>query len=153
MKIVASAVVSVAAALALSACGSSASPGVARTSRPAPLAKRLATEARRMARSLGDPSVETAQVYGPNSHYRLVKESSGDLVEKNTGSGFYLIVIHGHFTCSACSTPGGTAAQIPRGTIATDVWSPKAGNTDGSVGNRLGAMSHLRGPTVIKLTG
>src|SRR5947209_4107618 len=111
MKIVASAVVLVAAALALSACGSSASPGVARTSRPAPLVKRLATEARRMARSLGDPSVKTAQVYGPKSHYLLVKKSSGDLVGKHTGSGFYLIVIHGHFTCTACSRPGGTAAQ------------------------------------------
>src|SRR5206468_1777001 len=36
--------------------------------------------------------------------------------------------------------------------IATEVWSPKTGQTDFSLGNRPIAISHLRGPTVITLS-
>jgi hypothetical protein len=120
---------------------------------PARLAARLAAEARAIARSLGDPSVKTAQVYGPDSRYALVKASSGDLVERiaRERKGFYLIVLHGHFVCHGCSRPSGSKARLPRGKIATEVWAPKAGQTDFGVGNRPVSMSHLRGPTVITL--
>ena len=122
---------------------------------PARLAKWLAAEARGMARSLGDPSVKTAQVYGPDSRYALVKASSGDLVQKiaRERKGFYLIVLHGQFVCHGCSRPPGSTAKPPRGKIATEVWSAKTGQTDFGIGNKPVAMSHLRGPTVIQISG
>jgi len=119
---------------------------------PAPLMKRLASEARTTARSLGDPSVRTAQIYGPDSRYLLVKASSGDLVQKllRERKGFYLIVLHGHFVCKSCSAPAG--ANLPRGKIATSVWSPRTGGTDFGLSNGLPAtMSRLASPTVISL--
>jgi hypothetical protein len=122
------------------------------TSVPPAVAKRLAAEARRTARSLGDASVKTAHVYGPDSRYLLVKASSGDLVEKtaNESGGFYLIVLQGHFICDNCSVPpGGTP---PRGTLATIVWSRRWGVTDLGVTNHLGrGMSHLGKPVVLSL--
>lgn len=157
MKVLTGSAVLVGATLALSACGGNAraisgGPRLFATL-PAPLAKRLAAEARGTARSLGDPSVKTAQVYGPNSRYLLVKASSGDLVQKvaSERKGFYLIVLHGHFVCGGCTgpTPG---AKPARGKIATEVWSPKTGQTDFGIGNKPVAMSHLRGPTVVTLS-
>lgn len=97
--------------------------------------------------------MKTAQVYGPGSRYLLVKASSGDLVGKNAGKGFYLIVLHGHFVCNGCSRPFGSKARPPRGKIATEVWSPRTGQTDFGLGNRPVAMSHLGGPTVIQISG
>lgn len=158
MKTVTGTVVLAAVGLALSACGAShmtaPGPDVVHTTLPAPLAKRLASEARGMAKSLGDPSVKTVQVYGPDSRYLLVKASSGDLVQKTAleRKGFYLIVLYGHFTCRGCSRPPGSTAKPPRGKIATEVWSQKTGETDFAVGNRPVAMSHLRGPTVIQIS-
>jgi hypothetical protein len=159
MKTLTGAAVLVAATLALSACGGShgaISGGprllAATTTLPAPLAKRFAAEAQGMAKSLGDPAVKTAQVYGPDSRYLLVKASSGDLVEKvgRERRGFYLIVLHGHFVCGGCTGPV-AGAKPARGKIATEVWSLKTGRTDFGLGNRPVAMSHLRGPTVIML--
>jgi hypothetical protein len=116
----------------------------------APLLKRIVVLARKTARSLGDTSVKTARVYGPDSRYALVKASSGDLVQK-TADGrkrFYLIVLRGHFVCDSCSGPAG--AKPPRGTIATAVWSGTAGGTDFGLTRRLPAtMSRLGSPTVI----
>lgn len=159
MKVLTSSAVLVGATLALSACGGNARAMAGgprlfatNTTLPAPLAKRLAAEARGTARSLGDPSVKTAQVYGPNSRYLLVKASSGDLVQKvaSERKGFYLIVLHGHFVCGGCTgpTPG---AKPARGKIVTEVWSPKTGQTDFGIGNKPVATSHLRGPTVVAL--
>ena len=107
-----------------------------------------------MATSLGDPSVRTAQVYGPNSRYLLVKAASGDLVEKlaRERKGFYLIVLHGHFVCRSCSRPAGSRAKPPHGGIATEVWSAKAGNTDFGLSNRPVATTHVSGPTVIQIS-
>src|SRR5436309_817273 len=98
---------------------------------PARLAKRLAAEARDTAKSLGDPSVKTAQVYGPNSRYALVKASSGDLVQRTARErkNFYLIVLHGHFVCGGCTGPV-AGAKPARGKIATEIWSLKTGQTD-----------------------
>jgi hypothetical protein len=143
-------------ALSLSACGGSHSVMDMRdrvvTKLPAPLAKQIVTLARGLDRSLGDPSVKTAQVYGPGSRYALVKASSGDLVEKlaRERKGFYLIVLYGRFICDGCSGPAG--AKAPTGTVATDVWSPTAGGTDFGLSHSLpAATSHLRGPTVVDL--
>jgi hypothetical protein len=119
---------------------------------PAPLLKRIAALARGTARSLGDTSPRTAQLYGPDSRYVLVKASSGDLVQKvaREGKGFYLIVLRGHFACDSCRGPAG--AKPPRGTIATDVWSPTAGGTDFGLSDRLPpGISRLGKPTVISL--
>lgn len=157
MKVLTGSAVLVGATFALSACGGSAR-AISRgphlvamsTTLPVPLAKRLAAEARGTARSLGDSSVKTAQVYGPNSRYLLVKASSGDLVGKNAEKGFYLIVLHGHFVCGGCTGPV-AGAKPARGKIATEVWSPKTGQTDFGIGNEPVAMSHLRGPTVVAL--
>src|ERR1700747_2170629 len=96
----------------LSACGGShkaISSGPHRF-RATPLVKRLTAVAKSTARSLGDGSVKTALVYGPDSRYALVKASSGDLVQKTVRErkGFYLIVLHGHFVCNSCSGPAGT---------------------------------------------
>lgn len=159
MKITTRSAVVVVAGLALSACGGSrmatvTSRDIVHTTLPAPLVERLAAVARGTARSLGDPSVKTAQVYGPDSRYVLVKASSGDVVQKlaRERSGFYLVVLHGHFVCESCSGPAG--AKPPRGTIATEVWSPKAGGTDFGLSHRLSAaLSHVEGPAVIQVSG
>jgi hypothetical protein len=114
------------------------------------LQNRLIAEAQRTAKSLGDTSVKTAQVYGPDSRYALVQTSSADLVQKTVRErkGFYLIVLHGHFVCDSCSVPAG--AKPPRGTIATDVWSPSAGGTDFGLSHRPPAgLSHVRGHYLI----
>lgn len=81
MKRLGWAVVLVAGTLGLSACGSghkaiSSGPHKFDPTLPAPLVKQLAAEAKSTARSLGDTSVKTAQVYGPDSRYALVKASS-----------------------------------------------------------------------------
>ncbi len=157
MKMLTGSVVLVAATLALSACGGSHK--VVGHGPPPHLpvtrfVKRLRSEARDIARSLkGGNSVKTAQVYGPNSRYLLVKASSGDLVKKAASerTGFYLIVLHGHFICAACSAPG--EAMHPHGDIATEVWSPKTGSTDFGIDNRPVAMSRLRGPVVFQISG
>ncbi len=91
-------------------------------------------------------------MYGPDSRYVLVRASSSDLVQKiaRERKGFYLIVLRGHFVCDSCTGPAG--AKPPRGTIATDVWSPRAGGTDFGLSDRLpAAMSRLASPTVISL--
>ncbi len=161
MKMLTGSVVLVAAALALSACGGSsmvavnAGPDLVQVTLHPSLWKPIRAEARSMAKSLGDPSVKTAQVYGPDSRYLLVKASSGDLVQKiaRERKGFYLIVLHGHFVCHGCSRPPGSTAKPPQGKIATEVWSPKTGQTDFGIGNKPMATAHLRGPTVIQISG
>jgi hypothetical protein len=105
-----------------------------------------------MAASLGDPSVKTALVYGPNSRYALVKASSGDLVQKNAGKDYYLLVLYGHFVCGGCTGPA-PEAKPARGKIATEVLSAKVRETDFGLGNRPVAMSQLRGPSLIRISG
>ncbi len=96
--------------------------------------------------------MKTVQVYGPDSRYLLVKDSSGDLVQKvaSERKGFYLIVLHGYFVCRGCTGPS-AKAKPARGKIATEVWSPRTGQTDFGLGNRPVEISHLRGPTVVAL--
>ena len=82
-------------------------------------------------------SGKQAVVYGPASRYRLVRASSGDLVQKTAAerTGFYLVVVHGHFV--GFSHPAGTKA--PRGTIETQVWSAGEGVTDTGISDNLPA--------------
>jgi hypothetical protein len=61
-----------------------------------------------------------------------------------------LIVLHGHFVCRLCTGPA-PGAKPARGRLATEVWSPKTGQTDFGIGNKPVAMSQLRGPAVIAL--
>src|SRR5579862_3490773 len=138
--------------IGMAASGSVAASRDAANRFPAPLRERIAAEARGTARSLGDTSVKTAEVYGPDSRYLLVKASSGDLVQKlaRERRGFYLIVLHGHFICRGCSVPPG--GKPPRGSIATVVWSRSEGVTDSGVSSHLGpAMSRLGKPTIVGL--
>ena len=160
VKMLTGSVVLVAATLALSACGGSHSlvnvdPYLVHVTLHPSLSTPIRAEARGMARSLGDPSVKTAQVYGPESRYLLVKASSGDLVQKiaRERKGFYLIVLHGHFVCHGCSRPPGSTAKPPQGKIATEVWSPKTGQTDFGISNKPVATKHLRGLDVIQISG
>jgi hypothetical protein len=96
--------------------------------------------------------VKTAQVYGPDSRSALVQASSGDLIPRTSDrKRFYLIIVRGHFVCDSCSGPAGS--KPPKGTIATSVWSIKAGHsTDFGLRHSLpAAMSHLGRPTTISL--
>jgi hypothetical protein len=119
----------------------------------APLQKRIAAMVREKAGSLGDPTVKTAQVYGPATRVALLEASLGQGVSESPHkrrAGFYLIVLHGHFVCRGCPH---LRAPSPRGTIATQLWSPTvAAYGVFSLGDRLPAsMSRLGKPTVISL--
>jgi hypothetical protein len=143
----------VAAALALSACGSSeavsipdAAPGsVLHTTLPAPLVKLIHSF-----RTDSSVTANRVEVYGPGSRRGLVKASSGDLVQKVAAErkGFYVLVLHGHFV--AGSHPTGTKA--PSGTVETQVWSAAEGVTDTGISNRLpAAVYRLNGPTPVRI--
>jgi hypothetical protein len=148
VKILIASGVLIAAALALSGCGGSHSA----TTLPPSLVKQLAAEARGLTKGLGDPSVKTAEVYGPDSRSALVQASSGAVIPR-TGDRkrFYLIVVQGNFVCDSCRGPAGS--KPPKGTIATSVWSIKAGHsTDFGLSHTLPrAMSTLGRPAVISL--
>jgi hypothetical protein len=138
-----------AVALALSGCGESHSA----TTLPPSLVKQLAAEARRLTKGFGDPSVKTAQVYGPDSRSALVQASSASEIPR-TGrrKRYYLIVIQGQFVCRSCSGPAMRSKPL-QWTIATSVWSAKAGrSTDVGLSRTLPkAMSQLGRPVVISL--
>jgi hypothetical protein len=117
------------------------------------LQEQIAAMAREKAVSLGDASVKTAQVYGPASHVALVEASTGQRVSESAHEPkgrFYLIVLHGHFVCHGCTH---LTAESPRGTIATQVWSPTVpGYGDFGLMHSLPAsMSRLGRPAVIRL--
>jgi hypothetical protein len=149
VKILSGSGVLVVTALALSGCGGSHGT----TALPASLVQQFAAQARDLSKGLGDPSVKTAQVYGPNSRSALVQASSASAIPR-TGhrKRYYLIVIHGHFVCRSCSGPAMRAKPL-KGTIATIVWSVKAGrSTDFGFSRTLPkAMSQLGRPDVISL--
>lgn len=150
-----SAVVLFAAAVASSAVwiGSASARRATAEGLPASVQKRIAAQARRTARFLSDPTVATATVFGPSSRVALVRAASGDLVRETARQRrerFYLIVLRGHFVCRTCSAPPG--GKLPRGRIATLVWTPSQGVTDLGVSNRLRpSISHLGTPTILNL--
>jgi hypothetical protein len=87
------------------------------------------------------PATLKAEIYGPGSRKALVKADSGARIlesAREQKERFYLIVLHGHFVGDS---PTG---KPPRGTIETEVWSPKAGVTDTGIEDRLpAAVSRL----------
>jgi hypothetical protein len=147
MKVLIGVAVLVAITLEASACS-----GGHRLS--ASLQKRVAAMARENAGSLGDASVKKTQVYGPATRVTLLEALSGHRVSKSADepkARFYLIVLQGHFVCRWCPRPPGAAS--PRGTIATQLWSPTAGY--GELGLRdkglPASISRLGKPTVMSL--
>jgi hypothetical protein len=89
--------------------------------------QKLVKVATTMARSLRDPSVKTALLYGPASYQIAEKASSGGGTTPNQKKGrFYVIVLHGSFRCPpaeldrpASPPPGGFGH--PPDTAATPV--------------------------------
>src|SRR5437867_10707677 len=147
MKRLAGVTVLVAIALLASAC-------TGRNHLSAHVKKQIAAMTRKEAASLGDASVKTAQVYGPDSAVALDEASSGHRISASAQEPrgrFYLIVLHGDFVCDACPRP--TGGQSPHGRIATQIWSPTApGYGDFGLRHSLPAsMSRLGKPTVISL--
>jgi hypothetical protein len=99
--------------------------------------------ARTMARNFGDPSVRTAQLYGPASYQVAFSAFSGGPTTPNQRSGrFYVIVLHGRFTGD-----GSTAAPT-----VSRLWSPTGhGGGTGFRRDLPASMSRLGRPTVISL--
>jgi hypothetical protein len=120
--------------LAASACASGHPAGRAGLSSLPTAVEKQAKAYLRTARATPGSSVQSIAVYGPGSRRALVRASSGDIVEQ-TGTGFYLFVLQGHFVCADCSGPAGHKA--PTGTFETFIWSPTAGGTDFGISHSL----------------
>lgn len=136
-------------ALAAAGCGGGSGDGHAL---PAPLVKQLTAVARSSARSFfGDPSPQTAEVYGPASYEAIEASDPASPGRSALPGDFYLIVLRGHFVCNCPVPPGGAP---PRGTVATVVWSPtkQRGVTDYGLARRPPRpAARLGKPTVISL--
>jgi len=104
--------------------------------------------------TIAQGSVTEIDVYGPASRADPVKASSGDVVvesPRQQKKPFYLIVLHGHFSCGTCSLPMG--AKAPQGAIETYVWSHGASALDYGLRNSLpAAISLLNRLAVIQLS-
>ena len=86
------------------------------------LPEQLLEETRRFAAFMGFEPPPTAEVFGPDTYFRLVTASSGDGVRvgdhlRERTSPFYLVVLRGEFVATRRRT-------APRGTFATLIWSP-----------------------------
>lgn len=128
----------VAITVAVSGCGGS-------RRLPAPLLKFIRSGDNK------DVTGKTAAVYGPGSRWAIEQAAMGDLLPKNAAerSGFYLIVLHGHF-----ESGGGVGGTKPRRhyKLLENVWSAKEGVTDLGVTDRLPAtMARLGRPTLVAL--
>jgi hypothetical protein len=107
--------------------------------------KELAAVARANAVKLDDPQLKTAFVSerthsectGVNFHSHAV------FIECSFAPHLFVIVLHGHFTCSTCNTflPGQSATA----TVVTLVWSPSAGVVYTSVGESVPKPSSFFG--------
>ena len=116
-----------AVALATSGCGGASRPATTGVSR---LPTSLRAYIHSTKTTWRDGPINEIDVYGPASRGALVKASSGDLVFDHS-KGFYLLVMHGNFVCTWCSSPRGGTTQT--GTVETQVWSPKQGGTDAGI--------------------
>jgi hypothetical protein len=116
--------------------------------------QKLVIVARTMARSLGDPAVKTARLYGPASYEVALDAFSNGTTSPNQKSGrFYVIALRGNFTCTTC---GGNQGIWH---VATTLWTPSGGDT--GWGRRAGtglrrhklvaSMSKLGRPKLIRL--
>jgi hypothetical protein len=86
--------------------------------------QKLVTVARTLARHFGDPAVKTAQLYGPASYAVALGAFSDGTTTPNQKQGrFYVIALHGNFTCRpSCDSPGAFH-------VATALWAPTGGDT------------------------
>ena len=112
-----------------------------------PLRERIASDALRLARAMGDPRpARTARVYGPGSYKTALAAWGGGISSPNVRQGrYYVIVVHGHFVLHG-------AFRSTKGSVATRLWSPTRGNSGTGLGNKLPAsMSRLGRPTLIYL--
>jgi hypothetical protein len=101
-------------------------------SRPTLPVQELKAVARGTASSLGDPSLRTVLVFETTRRAALDVVSVGQNPAldpaASSSAGAFLIVLRGRFTCYPCSEPAG--GRLPRGTVATVIWSPIRGTTD-----------------------
>jgi hypothetical protein len=127
--------------LAASGCGTG-------SHRSALAPHRAATVARHIAHSLNDPSA-TAEVFGPASYTAVVNASQNVSTTAHRSGRFYLLVLHGSFTCDWCPRPPG--AKSPAGRTVTQIWSPTAGRLDLSILHRglPPSISRLGKPTPV----
>lgn len=143
-------------AMACAACGGAGS-GSSDQVLPASLVKQIKAAVRENAVIVGASSAKTADVYGP-APYAVVEKASargGASDGPHVSGAWYLIVLHGHFSCNCPMPPGAKGA--PSGKIALETWSPSAksrrqGGTGYSVAKQLpAAVSRLSGPTTVDL--
>lgn len=116
--------------------------------------QKLVIVARTLARSLRDPAVKTAQLYGPVSYKDALSAFSNGTTSPNQKQGrFYVIALRGNFHCTTC---GGNQGIWH---VATALWTPTGGDT--GWGRRAGtglrrhklvaSMSRLGRPKLIRL--
>jgi hypothetical protein len=113
----------------------------------APLRQRIAADALRLSRAMGDSRpARTAQVYGPASYETALASWGGEITTPNARKGpYYVIVVRGHFVFHG-------PFRTTRGLVATRLWSPSRGNSGTALGNKLPAsISRLGRPTLIEL--
>jgi len=114
-------------AVVLLAAGSAGSAGLtlappSYAAQPHTFRQKLVVVARTLARSLNDPAVKSAEVYGPASYSVALSAFSNGVTTPNEKQGrFYVIALHGNFKCAVCG------AGIWH--VATALWTPTGGDT------------------------
>jgi lambda repressor-like predicted transcriptional regulator len=128
-----------------------------------PLLERIVMEARTQLGSLGDQSVDTAEIFGPAPRLELIRASEESPYRPPKASipdpgGYYLIVLRGSFVCGWCSAIGavpGHPWKPPHGTLVTIVWSPSDpyyfAAKDFTSGDLLPAVWQFPGPLTVGL--
>ena len=88
-----------------------------------------------------DSKIDKIDVYGPISRGALLQALGGKVFDHT--KGYYLVVEHGNFVCTACSyNPRYTGGPYP-GTVEWAVWSPQRVIGDGGIGGNLSGVSQL----------
>jgi hypothetical protein len=120
------------------------------TQTSAPLRRRTAVAARRLARAMNDSlPAKTAQVYGP-APYRVALDAWSPAAQplRRSAGHWYVIVIRGRFVWHGPFRPA-------RGKFAARLWSPTTGNSGvgySSLSRKLPpGMSHLGHPAIVSL--
>lgn len=134
-----------------------AAPFESSTALSGPVLEQIVAEARTELAGLGDPSVSTAEVFGPGRETVLERAMSGDPPPRRSSlwgsGGYYLIVLRGSFTCGYCSRAGGGPPF--RGVTDTIVWSPAHPDSPVAHGLSTGPLPslvwRLPGPLTIGL--
>jgi hypothetical protein len=132
-RVLAAVVVLVSASLLASACGSARQA----SSLPGLTAGKLAelkAMVKRAATVNGDTHPSSATVYASRRHEANIAAGAGSGIPGE--QPVYLVVIRGHFVCSRCSSPGGSA--VPHGNVLTMVVGRSTlQDLDGGVGGQV----------------